>query len=232
MAEKSTWKVQTNRFVAFLDILGFKDYVLHHNLNDVYDRLLTLNDIQPDDGSEDDFSPEYGGKIYFTAFSDSIFIFTKNDDVSNFKYLIKSVSRMIRQALRKGIPLKGAIAYGDIVVDISKSIFCGQPITDAYLLEEDLQYMGIVFHHSVENYLREMLNDSARFHDTFFREINTPFKYGYRVHYNLNYLRSLNHFFRMDNHVIMQRFESSGDARKYVDNTLSVIESLKELAER
>lgn len=43
MPTNSDWKTQTKRYVAFLDILGFKDYVQRHSVGIVYNRLRTLN---------------------------------------------------------------------------------------------------------------------------------------------------------------------------------------------
>lgn len=183
MPDSDRWIIKTKRFVAFFDILGFKDYVLRHSIDDVYDRLLSLNEIKPGKSREDDFSPEYGSKLIFTAFSDSIFIFTKDNNIENFQHFVLSINRMMRMAFRAGIPLKGAIAYGEIVVDLEKNLFCGQPITDAYLLEEDLQYMGIVVHHSVERIIQKYKEYDLDFSNKIFKEVSTPFKYGKRIHY-------------------------------------------------
>lgn len=230
MPDSDRWIIKTKRFVAFCDILGFKDYVLRHDINDVYERLLTLNEIKPGKSKEDDFSPEYGSKLIFTAFSDSIFLFTKDDSLENLRHLVLSLNRMIRMAFRAGIPLKGAIASGEMVVDLEKSLFCGQPITDAYLLEEDLQYMGIVVHHSVERMIKKYKEHDLDFSNKIFKEVSTPFKYGNRIHYNLNFKRGLSRVFStIEKSIKVQRFETSGDARKYVDNTLEMLKAFEKM---
>jgi len=83
MPDDSKWKVKTKRYVAFLDILGFKDYVLRHGIDDVYKRLQTLNALRPEDDNSD-YDYEEGKRIKFTIFSDSIFIFSKDDSFTNF----------------------------------------------------------------------------------------------------------------------------------------------------
>ena len=126
-------------------------------------------------------------------------------------------------ALRAEIPLKGAVAYGDIVVDEEQNLFCGQPIIDAYMLEEDLQYMGVVFHHTFE-VPYEKLSDS-QYHriSGWIKEVPTPFKYGNRIHMNLNYPVAGSKTYMFLDIVKNQRFYSSGDVRKYVDNTLEML---------
>ena len=222
MTTISDWKVKTKRYVAFLDILGFKDYVLRHDIDYVYQRLQTLNGFRPEDDSSD-YDSEEGKRIKFTIFSDSIFIFSKDDNFLNLRHFLTYVKRVMRMALRAEIPLKGAVAYGDIVVDEEQNLFCGQPIIDAYMLEEDLQYMGVVFHHTFE-VPYEKLSDS-QYHriSGWIKEVPTPFKYGNRIHMNLNYpvAGSKTHMFL--DIVKNQRFYSSGDVRKYVDNTLEML---------
>jgi len=215
------WKVRTNRYVAFLDILGFKDYVLRHSINDVYKRLQTLNELCPE---ENDPNDDEKGYVKTSIFSDSIYIFSKDDTRASLIHFITIVKRTMRMALRKKIPLKGAIAYGEIVVDLDSQIFCGQPIIDAFLLEEDLQYMGVVFHHTFEEPFSKSKNYGPLVLRKCIYEIDTPFKFGNRIHLNLDYRmvgsRTAPGY---EKFVEEQRCYSSGDARKYVDNTLRVM---------
>lgn len=222
MKDNSNWKVQTKRYVAFLDILGFKDYVLRHSIDEVYTRLKTLNALRPEE-DDPDYESETSRRIKFYNFSDSIFIFSKDNEFVSLRHFLTCVKRLMRMALRAEIPLKGAVAFGDIVVDEEQNLFCGQPIIDAYLLEEDLQYMGVVFHHSFED-VYERLSDT-RFHriNAWIKEAQTPFKYGKRIHLNLNYPIAGAKTYNFLDIVRNQRLYSSGDARKYVDNTLEML---------
>ena len=133
----------------------------------------------------------------------------------------------MRIAICKEIPLKGAIAYGMIVVDDKQNLFCGQPIIDAYLLEEELQYMGVVFHHTFDEAYH---NFSETQHDrvsSWIKEVQTPFKYGKRIHQNLDYRISGIMTYDLARFVKRQRFYLSGDARKYVDNTLEMLKAFE-----
>ena len=226
MPESSKWKVKTKRFVAFLDILGFKDYVLRHNIDEVYNRLYTLNGLRPEeDGS--DYDKDIEKRIKFTIFSDSIFIFSKDDTFVNLRHFLSYVKKVMRMALRKEIPLKGAIAYGDIVVNDELNLFCGQPIIDAYLLEEDLQYMGVVFHHTFEEAYCNLSDTQFKRISDWIKEVSTPFKFGKRKHLNLDYRISGLKTYDFSKYVENQRFYSSGDARKYVDNTLDMLKAFE-----
>ena len=222
MINNSDWTVKTKGYVAFLDILGFKDYVLRHNIDDVYKRLQILNGFRPEDDISD-YDSEEGKRIKFTIFSDSIFIFSKDDTFLNLRYFLTYVKRVMRMALRAEIPLKGAVAYGDIVVNEDQNLFCGQPIIDAYLLEEDLQYMGVVFHHTFEDAYFKLSDTQIKRVSDWIKEAPTPFKYGKRIHLNLNYPIAGIKTYNFSEIVVNQRFYSSGDTRKYVDNTLEML---------
>lgn len=218
------WEKKTKRYVAFLDILGFKDYVLRHNIDDVYSRLNTLYELSPD---EIESGPEYKKaikeRVRISIFSDSVCVFSINDEYISLFYFLSYIKTILRRALRKGVPLKGAVAYGDIVVDNDSNIFCGQPIIDAYLLEEDLQYLGVVLHHTFESPYYALSTDNRKQISKWLREVDTPFKYGKRIHYNLDYRISGDTKYDMKKYIIKQRSYSSGDSRKYVDNTLQMI---------
>lgn len=222
MPATSDWKIKTKRYVAFLDILGFKDYVVRHGIDDVYQRLQTLNGFRPEDDISD-YNSEEGKRIKFTIFSDSIFIFSKDDNFLSLRHFLTYVKRVMRMALRAEIPLKGAVAYGDIVVDEKQNLFCGQPIIDAYLLEEDLQYMGVVFHHTFEVPYEKLSDTQYHRVSGWIKEVPTPFKYGKRIHMNLKYPVAGSKTYNFSGKVENQRFYSSGDARKYVDNTLEML---------
>ena len=222
MSTDTEWNVNAKRYVAFLDILGFKDYVLRHSTCIVYTRLKALNALRPEE-DDPDYESETRKRIKVTIFSDSIFIFSKDDEFTSLRHFLTYVKRVMRMALRKKIPLKGAIAYGNIVVDLKRNLFCGKPIIDAYLLEEDLQYMGVVFHHSFEDQYRFLSKAEHDKLSEWIKDGMTPFKYGTRSHLNLDYRIAGSRIIDVSKNVEYQRFQSSGDARKYVDNTLEML---------
>lgn len=222
MQDNTEWKVKDLRYVAYLDILGFKDYVMRNSIHTVYSRLKALNALRPEE-QDPDYESETSKRIKFTIFSDSVFIFSKDDDFVSLRHFLTYVKRVMRMALRKEIPLKGAIAYGNMAVDVKNNLFCGQPIVDAYLLEEDLQYMGVVFHHTFEEAYFKLSDTQIKRVSNWIKEVSTPFRYGKRTHLNLDYRIAGSTTYDLKERIENQRFYSSGDARKYIDNTLEMI---------
>lgn len=241
--EKSDkWVTQCSRFVAFIDILGFKDRVMRSSLSEVSDLLLKMNkyledslDLSSDSGftlmNEKRVEKEPANILRFTTFSDSIVIFSKDDSEIAFNFFCLKITRFIEECLKNGIPLKGAIAHGHIYVNQSKLLYCGQPLIDAYLLEEELQYMGIIAHHSIDKYIEDLAqNKEDKAYSVILPPIKTPVKGGKFEH------RNLYCFFDQSNEEtqrILNKFRttSSGLVRKYVDNSIEVFESIKKQIE-
>lgn len=168
--------------------------------------------------------------LFTTTFSDSIVIFSKdNSDDSEIAMMI-AMSYMFERAMSNGIPLKGALSFGRMSVDKEKQIFFGQPLIDAYLLQEDLFYYGITIHNSAEQKLSR-LSDKQ-----YFKDLSTPLKSGNIFHYNLNWFSYLTPE-SIFNKKLEQAFNrlikkhrrlTSGRPRKYLDNTIQVYNAFKQ----
>lgn len=177
-------------------------------------------------------------------FSDSIIIFSKNDSLSNYIDFTNLVTAFYSSALTYKIPLKGSFAYGEISIDKSKKIYFGQAVIDAVLLQEDVNYMGIVAHHSIDLFLKNNLTEllkSNYFEAQFFEE-KTPLKSGNVNHLNLNWFTVIvssiphgnSHTNEEDVKIYIEeiisnfKYNATGYHRKYIDNTIDFFrESLK-----
>ena len=109
------WKPTCNRFVAFLDILGFKDRVFREKHQDVLNNLLdfrkTLQEI--DNTSKGDIPATIKSFTVKPAmFSDSIILFSSDSSLMSARILIVQTQSLIEKAISIGIPIKGAIAFG------------------------------------------------------------------------------------------------------------------------
>ena len=234
--EKTNWKPTDFRFVAFLDILGFKDMVMRNSHEEIYQ---TLNQISKSKKLIEAAATELGdlfgdAEVYVVSFSDSIVIFSKNDDIENFHYFLLATRWLFTEAINKQIPIKGAIAHGEISLNKAEQIYFGQPIIDAYLMEEDVNYMGVVAHNSVDRYISKVKNGKhlERIFKILFEE-KTPLKCGLLTHTNLNWFHLIKKDEESDNiqfvkdSINLFKNSSSGTARKYIDNTISLFEKIE-----
>jgi len=156
------------KFVAFIDILGFKEMVLENNaqskLSNFYNTVYKL-------WRELGFSNDNNNEIKGLAYSDSLMIYTENDSRENLCKILKFVKKLYRKSLfNHKIMLRGGLAIGDFNYmptighhTLEKSKFFGQAFIDAYKLENDSNVKGCRF--VFKNDILEILKNN---------EINPP----------------------------------------------------------
>ncbi|MFR9543268.1 MAG: hypothetical protein SNH27_14580 [Rikenellaceae bacterium] len=229
------WKITDNRFVAFLDIMGFKDMVMRKSHEEVLNDLEKLNSVKNKIKEIEDL----GESIYITIFSDSVVVFSKDDTENVFIKFTNAVQILLAGSLVRGLPIKGSIAHGEISVNIGDSIFFGQPLIDAYALEEELCLYGVAFHNTTEKYLKDTrhFNDvrAKSFLNNYVYQDKLKLKHGDITHYNLNWYVQVPSYkevypsMNLDINVLLSNFYNtvSGAPRRYVDNTIEMYERYK-----
>lgn len=226
------------RFVVFLDIMGFKERVARNSQETLYKELTDFNrDITtiinstrnlktPTNNKQEDSSDvvlvnseRNNNEILLAQFSDSIVLFSNGNTQENLLTISKVAKQIMMSAIKRErpIPLKGALAEGDITCDMTKQLFFGQALIDAYLLEENVQYYGIVVHHSAEQSVKDCGSN-------IFQNNLVPLKSGKINHYELVWYNDSCDDAKSGLERI--RLTVSDSPRKYVDNTDSLIDQL------
>lgn len=222
---KPKWKTTNRRFITYLDIMGFKDYIARTKHEVVYTTMKRLSDLKQVSKILTDVLYDES-ILYTTSFSDSIIIFSRDNSKESLEAISYATSFILAKAAKDRIPMKGAIAEGQLTVDKSKQIYFGQPLIDAYLLQEnEVNYYGVVCHNSVEEFIEKYKTQSTEISSDF-KEISTPLKSGNINHTNLNWFKYANvdHDIKTPFKKIIKGFKTmtSGKPRKYIDNTEAV----------
>lgn len=132
----------SQRFVAMLDIMGFKDIVKKKSSITVYSLLKKVYDEAI---SQRNFS-----KLKISLFSDTLLIISDGGSKECYEDIVLSSAFFANLFIKNGYAINGAIAYGDVTFDEEKNICFGEPVIDAHLLQEDLFFYGIVLHDSAD----------------------------------------------------------------------------------
>lgn len=232
----------SDRYVVFLDIMGFKDRVARNTHEKLYEELVSFNRritsiISSIQNSGEGFAEEaieeegnsataieltkQSNRIILSQFSDSIILFSSDDTPESLEQISKATMEIMKAAFDcdRPIPIKGALAKGIVTCDERKQLYFGQALIDAYLLEENVQYYGIVVHHSAEEQVRDNQSD-------IFRDIEVPLKSGRIRHYELVWYKENKD--DMKNGLSRLRLSVSDSPRKYVDNTNLMLKSLQD----
>jgi len=140
-------------FFGFFDILGFKEIIDKNSLDylcDVIGPILdTLDNQAVTMGGVD---PLQGLCIHPTntfVFSDTIILYEKAPQMPNRHIpsfgptFIDKAAILTRLAFEKGVPLRGAISFGEYTV--TDRYFFGKPILEAYMAEQKCKWSGVIF---------------------------------------------------------------------------------------
>lgn len=142
-----------NRYVLFLDILGFKKIIeatydkdedVPNEIEKLYNALKTISKT----------NSRTTGSKRITQFSDSIVVSFNDIEQHEFSHLLDDISYMLFLLAFEGIVCRGAIAYGKFYHD-DKYLF-GPALVDAYETESKAaMYPRVIVDKSVINIYKE-----------------------------------------------------------------------------
>jgi len=223
MEKLEDWNITANRFVVFIDIMGFKDLVARSTHDEIYTQMKRIDEkikhVQEVDWLKD-FKKNL---VHSTTYSDSIILYSKDETFEAFDFLVSTTAGLINYLFLEGVPFKGAMAFGTMTLDTQKSIFFGQPLIDAYLLQEEINFYGILFHSSVDKNLEVNKKEWPPFTSLYLCDL----KAGSAKHMTIYPMHARQkddeeygeQYLELLNAVNKLRYNTSGHLRKYIDNT-------------
>lgn len=150
--------METGKFVAFFDILGYKEIVQNLSINelkDLMEKLLNLikryifyAELTYDDN-----------KIDYVIFSDSIVFYSKDLSDISFKSICLISNSFLFFSLLEGMPVRGSISHGEFYIDKEKNIFFGKALVRAYETEGKQKWSGACICHETIKYINENYTD-------------------------------------------------------------------------
>ena len=126
----------------------------------------------------------------------------------------------MNKSIDKNVPIKGVLSKGLITADFNQNIFFGQAIIDAYLLQEELKYYGIIITSIIE---KEIINDNLELPNRLIFREKTPLKSGKIEYLNLSFYKDIT----IDK--LKELYHNvDGSPRIYVDNTIEMFKKFEE----
>lgn len=153
---KQIFKVE-KRYVAFCDVIGFKNLIFSENLINVANKYNNLIQDAYKIASKISMPKikhfkEY--KLNYTIFSDALFAWSESFSeqvVDIWKYdhsFLNLISLLFKIGFKYNLPFRIGIAYGDCIIDPDKNIYMGIPLINAYETEGVQNWIGIGCHPS------------------------------------------------------------------------------------
>lgn len=212
-------------YVAFLDILGFKNIILSKSVNnfdqvnEIFELLIRIrNEIIHENNSVEadyDFSKTVEETMIRIS-SDSVVIATPAIFKNSLSFITECCRRYQSELLKKEILIRGAITKGDFYLNKEKMF--GKALVDAYVYEEnDAKYPRIILNKKIVNEYLEIVETSTVIYLTDFI-VKDKDEY-YFINYLSYYLENSDDFIRL-NIFINEKLSSPeirGDVReKYI----------------
>jgi hypothetical protein len=145
------------RFVAFFDILGFSALV--NNSTDPVSKHILIKQYQEAIEKAEQEAKETnlwsGTTVKHIWFSDSFIFFSDDGKGNDYGAIITCSQAFIRNMLYLNEPIRGAISYGDFFADVSKKIFVGKALVEAYQESESQNWIGLILSPSATKRARE-----------------------------------------------------------------------------
>ena len=135
--------------------------------------------------SEDNSRAKFNDFIQAVTFSDTIVIYTRGSTKKDYLILLVVVSELFHKALCSCVPLRIGIAHGIFYFNLTKSMYAGPALIEAYRIGEACQWLGITLANSLE--LPEHNIKFAKHGETLFTEWNVPYKEGASKHRVINW---------------------------------------------
>lgn len=214
------WEDDSDRLVLYADIMGFSHRVQNDNHSSLKEKLIRFKKSW-----EAKIKPlREGDYLRSVQFSDSILVVVNGVDSKMFNLITKAAVCLVQSALSSGFPIKGVLAKGKFTYDKENELYFGLPLVDAYQLHDEIQYYGIVVHHTAEEIVK-LYTDSFKP----YTKTKVNLKRGKTSHYHLSWHMldsklSKGNIAELGNGWLDKIEESvSGAPRIYVDNTRDVI---------
>jgi len=200
-------------YVAFLDILGFKEVVennSHKQLQLFYESIenYVFNDFDSFGHLKNDII-DSNISCYFI--SDSIFLWSNDKSNTSYLHLAVLVKRIMVGGFMADLPLRGGIASGALTIKktaLGNTLF-GKGLTNAYLLENKQEWSGCIIEQGIIDAVIHKNDECAQYiqNTPIFVKYNVPLKKGLNENYwTLNWPLIL----VRDNEELRKMFEEKG----------------------
>jgi hypothetical protein len=187
-----------NRFIAYFDYLGFKDFIENNDLdyqkqivgNNFRDMELALSNGQTKNMPSGRYIADISeSKINCINFSDTIVFWTNDDSEASLQELLQVAHKFNWQAIDFFFPVRGAVVYGELeyvgykqhndgggLYNIN-SVY-GKGLVKAHLKAEIQNWAGTVLDESLVDELSKRDLDVDVYLEGFAKKYKVPYKNG------------------------------------------------------
>lgn len=150
------------KYVAFLDILGFKNRIRGLKAEEAKDLIRAFSGTIFDIFKEKNSDSKINGYIV----SDSVILYSEDDKKDSLEALIKLTREICeKEFIKNSILIRGAIEKGEFDkvpaeerLDLEKGLIVGEAYIDAYVGEGSVKVMGVILSEDVYEDIKDILD--------------------------------------------------------------------------
>jgi len=159
MKQEQQW--ETNQgWIAHFDILGFKSMIEYEDQSLAIERLKGQLDYVIVK-LKSDIEPKVK-QIDFQFYADTFIIYSKSKKIHDYALLIRACKNFINNCIKKRLPVRGAISYGEIIFGHNRKIIIGSAFLESYVYGEDQNWIGLILTPSASSRVIEENSSPAR----------------------------------------------------------------------
>ncbi|MBW1855655.1 MAG: hypothetical protein JRJ00_13405 [Deltaproteobacteria bacterium] len=216
-----------NRWIAYLDILGFKKLVDQHKGNiDTFAEAIYDNVLVEITKRSDRISNSLNKKVDYAWFSDSFILFTEDDTSDSFSSIETVLWEVFEKMMTTKKMLRGALSVGEFYSNKERNTYIGPALIDAYDYAEKQKCIGLVLTPKAHDKLYEL---GYPINPTRFSQYQVPIKPEVVKKEKL-FTRNIDHLKRyvIEKQKSAKRDEDYEEKTKVIyENTLKFIEHLE-----
>lgn len=153
--------MENEKFVAFFDILGYKELVQNLSVNELKERMEKVSELVKKYIYYAELSFECDGEINYVIFSDSIVFYSKDMTANSFKSICMIANSFLFFSILDYMPVRGAISHGEFYIDKEKNIFFGKALVKAYETEGMQKWSGACICEETIEYVKSIYSDTV-----------------------------------------------------------------------
>lgn len=123
------------RWVCYLDILGFSELVESGDIVNAVHTYFRSRELVESWARR---NPAMG----LACFSDSYILYAENDSAGGFARIEQAGRWIVNEHLQMGLPIRGALACGELYADAQSDILIGNALIEAYRFGEAQDWLG------------------------------------------------------------------------------------------
>ena len=145
------------RWISYFDLLGFSNLVQTKGELNVFNTITTALE---EFGRKRNPNDHFVERVWF---SDSFIFYSPGDNAKDFSAVQQASRHFFLSLIQKEIPVRGALACGEVYADKDNNIIFGKGLLEAYKYAENQDWIGFILTTSAEKQMEAVnLNPQVR----------------------------------------------------------------------